>query len=808
VLNAFVRRGVVVVGLGFLLFECLAVWGADTQIVLTRQGRILVLEPYAPNIVRITLSSQKTAALASAGYGVVGTPSITGWAHEQDSGGYDVIRSGRMVIRVAPQNQPPPHAMPLDALNESLREHYFGGGPRRNGPYDDTISITTASGKPLLTMRNWSMMANRPAASSGSAESGQKADPGYRVSAVFDSPADEHYYGLGQHQQGFLDLRDHRMECWHEYNAIGGETVCVPFMVSSRDYGLIWDNPSKTTIDLGFNLQNVWSSEVGDRVSFFVIAGDNSDEIYEGYRQLTGVTHMLPKAAYGYIQSKAIYPTQDQLMAVAKGYRDRNLPLDVLVVDFLNMTKQGELDLDPARWPDPAAMNKQLHSMGITTLLSVWPHFAPGTRYYDMLRQKGWLVHTADGAPDFGYFTNAIGPNIDTTNPAAAKWWWEAIRDRYEKPYGFDYIWLDETEPDIDPINDVFYVGTGTRYYDVYPLFHTASVYEGSRRDFGDSRRVFSLARAAYLGAQRNGTVFWSSDIMSTWDMLKRSITAGLGFTASGMPYWDTDIAGFFSPRIPSTYHAANTPLVDPSDAQGNVDNYEDYPELFVRWFEWGVFQPVMRAHGEREHNEVWAYGKQAEPILEKYLRLRYQLMPYIYSLGYHAYQTGAPYTRALFMDFPDDPKVTNIGDEYMFGPAFLVAPVAEQGTTTRKVYLPAGSDWYNYWTSERLKGGQTVEAAAPIDTIPLFVRAGSIIPLGSDVLSTEEQQTIARVLVYPGADGNFTIYNDDGKTYAYEKGNSQSTHLHWNDTAGQLTHNGPEAWTGSDKSIVRIVGR
>ncbi len=388
-LKVIVRRGVVVVILATILFECRAAWCADAQIVLSHQGRSVVLEPYAPNIVRITLSSEKTAALAAAGYGFVGTPSITGWAHEQDSGGYDVIRSGRMVIRVAPQNLPPPHAMPLDALNESLREHYFGGGPRRNGPHDDTISITTASGKPLLTMRNWSMMPNRSAASSGSTESGQKADPGYRVSAVFDSPADEHYYGLGQHQQGFLDLRDHRIECWHEYNAIGGETVCVPFIVSSRNYGLIWDNPSKTTIELGFNLQNVWSSEVGDRVSFFVIAGDNSDEIYEGYRQLTGVTHMLPKAAYGYIQSKAIYPTQDQLMDVAKGYRDRNLPLDVLVVDFLNMTKQGELDLDPARWPDPAAMNKQLHSMGITTLLSVWPHFAPGTRYYDMLLQKG-----------------------------------------------------------------------------------------------------------------------------------------------------------------------------------------------------------------------------------------------------------------------------------------------------------------------------------------------------------------------------------------------------------------------------------
>jgi len=453
-------------------------------------------------------------------------------------------------------------------------------------------------------------------------------------------------------------------------------------------------------------------------------------------------------------------------------------------------------------------MNKQLESMGITTLLSVWPHFAPGTRYYDMLKQKGWLIHSADGAPDFGHFKDVIGPNIDTTNPDAARWWWEAIRDRYVKPYGFSYIWLDETEPDIDPANDFFYVGSGTRYYNVYPLFHTSSVYEGFRRDFGDQHRVFSLVRAAYLGAQRNGSVFWSSDIQSTWDMLKRSIPAGLDFTASGMPYWDTDIAGFFSPSIPSTYHAAHKPLVDPSDAQANVGNYEDYPELFVRWFEWGAFQPVMRAHGERTHNEVWSYGKEAEPILEKYLRLRYQLLPYIYSLGYQSYQTGAPFMRALFMDFPHDPSVTDIRDEYMFGPAFLVAPVTDQGATSRKVYLPAGTDWYNYWTNERLHGGQTVEAAAPIDTIPLFVRAGSIIPLGSKILSTQEAQTVARVLVYSGQDGNFTIFNDDGKTYGYEEGNSQITSLHWNDTTGQLTHEGAAAWTGADAGIVTVVGR
>jgi len=805
--NAVARARVALLGL--VAAVSLACTGAIAQtngFVLDRGDRTIVVQPYAPNIVRITMSTEKPKALAGPGYGIIGTPSMTGWSHTQDSAGYDVFRSGGMVVRVAPKNLPPPHRMPLDAINTELRERYFGGGPHRIGPYNDTISIATGTGKPLLTMWRWAMFPNRPGTSSAGAADAQKADPGYRVSAIFNSPAGEHYYGLGQHQQGELDLRDHRIDCWHDYGAIGGETVCVPFMVSSRDYGLIWDNPSKTTIDLGFNLQNVWSSQVGDRVSFFVIAGTNTDQVYEGYRRLTGVAHMLPKAAYGYIQSKAIYPTQAQLLAVARGYRDRHLPLDVLVVDFLNMTRQGEMDLDPARWPDPAAMNKQLHAMGIHTLLSVWPHFAPGTRYYDMLRQKGWLIHNAAGTPDPGGFSKAIGPNIDTTNPAAARWFWDKIRDRYVKPDGFDYIWLDETEPDINPENDFFYVGSGRRYFNVYPLFHTASVYDGFRRDFGDSRRVMILARASYLGAQRNGTVFWSSDITATWDMLKRSIAAGLGFTASGMPYWDTDIAGFFSPEIPPTYRPAHTPLVDPSDARANVDNYSDYPELFVRWFQWGVFQPVMRAHGERMHNEVWSYGKQAEPILAKYLRLRYTLMPYIYSLGYHTYQTGAPYMRALFMDFPNDPRVADMRDEYMFGPAFLVAPVTQQGATSRKVYLPAGADWYNYWTNQRFSGGHTVTVAAPIDTIPLFVRAGSIVPLGVPVLSTQQPQAIASVRVYPGADARFTLFSDDGTTYDYEKGAGRITRLHWDQATHRFTHTGAAAWSAPDAKIVQIV--
>jgi alpha-glucosidase/alpha-D-xyloside xylohydrolase len=786
----------------------IAVLAQDSQFVLDREARTIVLEPYAPNIVRITLSKDKATAAAAPGYGFVGTPSMTGWDRRQDSDGNNVFRSSRLVVHVSADRPPQARSsqvMPLDDLNRSLRDHYFGGGngDRRN---QDTVSVTTAAGKELLTMRNWSMAPNK--ADVGAANTASQNDLGFRVSAIFDSPATEHYYGLGQQQQGALDLRDRRVNCWHDYSAIGGENVCVPFMISSRGYGLIWDNPSKTTIDLGFNQRNVWSSEIGDRVSFFVIQGEDSDEIYKGYRQLTGVTHLLPKAAYGYIQSKAIYPTQDQIVAVAKGYRDRNLPLDVLVVDFLNMTKQGELDLDPARWPDPAAMNQQLHSMGIGTLLSVWPHFSAGTRYYDMLREKGWLVHTADGTPDSGGFKDVIGPNIDTTNPAAARWFWEAVRDRYVKPYRFDYLWLDETEPDIDPAKDFFFIGSGSRYYNVYPLFHTASVYDGFRRDFGDSKRVMILARAAYLGAQRNGTVFWSSDILSTWDMLKRSIPAGLNFTASGMPYWDTDIAGFFAPSIPAGYKAPHRPLVDPSDARGTVENYEDYPELFVRWFEWGAFQPVMRAHGERNHNEVWSYGKQAEPILEKYLRLRYRLLPYTYSLAYASYRTGAPFMRALFMDFPNDPKVANIPDEYMFGPAFLVAPVSEQGATHRSVYLPAGCDWYNYWTDERIEGGQTIDANAPIDTIPLFVRAGSIVPLGTPILSAQQKQDIASVRVYPGANASFTLFSDDGNTYSYEQGGGSITTLHWNEAARRLTHEGAAAWSVPDKAIVEIVGR
>jgi len=575
-------------------------------------------------------------------------------------------------------------------------------------------------------------------------------------------------------------------------------------VVTNKGYGLVWDNPSKTTIYPGFNEQTLWSSQVGDRVSFFVIAGATADEIYAGYRLLTGPTPMLPKAAYGYIQCKQRYSSQKEVLDVAQGYRDRHLPADVMVVDWFYYTKMGQFDFDSRFWPDPAAMNKKLHEMGFETMISVWPRFVPEDRYYAGLLAKGWLIHKADGAPIDGEPYDHAGSDIDTTNPDAAAWYWKTIHEDIISQ-GFDSLWADETEPDLPPNGAYFHIGPGTQFFNVYPLFHTGALYDGFRKD-EPGRRALILSRDAWLGAQRNGAIFWSSDIFPTWDTFRRQIPTGLDFAASGITYWSNDTGGW--QYMAGEHHPAHPPLLDPSDARANVGGYDDYPELYTRWFQYAAFLPIFRTHGSRGSNEVWSYGKQAEPILEKYLRLRYQLMPYIYSLGYKTWQTGAPFMRALPLDFPDDPKVADLRDEYMFGPAFLVAPVTEQGATSRQVYLPAGADWYNYWTNERLKGGQTVTVAAPIDTLPLFVRAGSIIPMGVAVESTHQAQAISKVRVYAGADVSFTLFSDDGKTYAYEKGAGSVTRLGWNDAAGKFTHEGAQAWSGLDSAIVEVVGR
>jgi alpha-D-xyloside xylohydrolase len=760
-------------------------------VVLDRGGSTIVLEPYAPNIIRVTLSNLRASAQAGPGYGFVAKPASDGWKSER-SGDADVYRSSRLIVSVAINK-----TEIRSPTQEDISKYFHGANPPTH------ITISTPAGKTLVDMTSWSMsVPNYKDDNAGILHNRRPSDaPFYRIGATFRSPDGEHYYGLGQNQEGFLDHRGHPVECWHNYLATGGPSSCVPFLVTNHGYGLIWDNPSKTTIKPGFNERVEWDSEVGDRVSFFVIAGDTTDKIYAGYRLLTGATPMLPIAAYGYIQCKQRYSSQAEVLAVAKGYRDRHLPADMIVVDWFYFSKMGEMDFVPEAWPDPAAMNRKLHDMGFQSMISVWPRFIKESRYYEFLKNKGWFEHLADGTPTDGLPYDLAGSDIDTTNPDAARWYWNTIRDNIISK-GFDAIWADETEPDLPPDGSYFYAGPGTQFFNLYPLTHTAAIYDGFRRDL--QHRALILSRDAYLGSQRNGTIVWSSDIYPTWDTLKRQIPTGLNFAASGMTYWTNDIGGW--QYLPREHHPAHAPLLDPSDARDNVGGYDDYPELYTRWFEYASFLPIFRAHGSRNFNEVWSYGKAAEPILEKYLKLRYQLLPYIYALAYKTKETGAPFMRALFMDFPNDRRVADIGDEYMFGPAFLVAPITDQGTTSRLVYLPAGADWYNYWTNRRIRGGQTINVDAPIDTLPLFVRAGSIVPLGEPIENTSQAQKIAKLRIYTGANGDAMVYQDDGLTYAYEKGDSRITRLHWDDTRQKLEHSGAQAWTQPDSAIIDLV--
>jgi alpha-D-xyloside xylohydrolase len=781
------------IGFGTLMLAAVSYGSAVGQgMTLTRQEATVMVEPYAPNVVRVSISLLKPAAVAGPGYGISAKPSDAGWTRQQTAAG-DVLRSARMIVTIAPEGKKyTPTGTGADIAK------FFNGSTPGVG-----VNITLPDGTSLLNMQGWQMSV--PNHKDGNADILYDRRPGddpfYEVGATFSAPRDEHTYGLGQNQEGYLDRRGHVVRCAHDYDAPSGQSVCVPFVVSSKGYGLLWDNAAKTTVQFGFNDVNRWTSEVGQRVSFFVIAGKTYDEIYSGYRLLTGDVPMLPKSAYGYIQCKQRYTSQAELMAVAKGYRDRHLPLDTLVIDWFHYTKMGEMDMDPAKWPDPVQMNKELHAMNIHTMISVWPRFVPEDRYYATVLKNGWFEKLADGTPTNGLPYDRAGSDIDATNPDARRWYWDIIRSNYIDK-GFDSFWADETEPDLPPNGSYWKIGPGTEYFNVFPLFHTQGIYEGFRRD--TKGRALILARDAFTGAQHNGTIFWSSDISGNWDTLRRQLPTGINFVASGMPYWSTDIGGW--QYLPGYHKPERPPLIDPSDARDEVGHYDDYPELYVRWFEYGAFQPNFRTHGSRPQNEVWSYGKQAEPILEKYLKLRYTLMPYIYSLGHMSHETGAPFMRGLFMDFGSDPAVADIGDEYMFGPALLIAPVIEQGMTSRSVYLPAGTDWYNFWTSEKLHGGQRIVVQAPIDTLPIFVRAGSVLPLGEPVESTNELQRIATLKVYPGSDADFALYRDDGTTYDYEQGKSETTHLHWSQAAGRLSMTGASLPAGSAARI-EVVG-
>jgi alpha-D-xyloside xylohydrolase len=497
------------------------------------------------------------------------------------------------------------------------------------------------------------------------------------------------------------------------------------------------------------------------------------------------------KWAYGFVQSKDRYRSAKELLDVAAQYRSQNVPLDFIVQDWYWWKLQGDPEyseeyLKP--YPDVPGAIQKLHDENIHAMISIWAVTDGRSNTYQYFKAHDLLV---PGTTDY-----------DASNPAGRDAFWNLLAGK-KFAEGWDGFWLDSSEPEIAyryggqgdaELNDKkIFIGNGARYTNIFPLMHTEGVYDHWRQTT-EKKRVFLLTRSSFAGEQRAGTVAWSGDVYGTFLTFKRQIPAGLNYALSGMPYWTTDIAGY-GPPLPRDTR-------DPS-----------YQELYTRWYEYGVFCPIFRTHGHRANNtnEVFSYGPQT-PTLIAYDKLRYRMIPYIYSLAWKVTNEDYTIQRPLIMDFRGDDKVTSIGDQFMFGPAFLVNPVSDEGATGRELYLPQAT-WYDFWTGEKLAGGKRIQADAPLNRIPLYVRAGSILPLGPEVqYATQTPASPIELRIYPGTDGSFTLYNDAGDTYDYEKGAHSTIAIKWDDASRTLSLGAREgSFPGDPKSTVfrvMLVGR
>ncbi len=573
----------------------------------------------------------------------------------------------------------------------------------------------------------------------------------------------EGFYGLGQHQAGVWNYRGEEVDLSQD-----NTNISIPFFLSSNGYGLFWNNTSRSRFNNRFLNALYLSSEVADAMDYYFIYGPAFDKIIAGYRELTGAPPLFGKWAYGFWQCKNKYNTQAEIEGIAQKYRDLHIPADNIVQDWFWWNIMGEPRFDKSRYPDPKGMFDKLHADHFHVMISVWPSFRPGSETYDDMARKGFFV-AKSVTPGFHPAGQAI---YDAFNPAARKYYWSLMDNGLFK-LGADAWWLDTDEPETEDretnilVNNKVFPGSGARYANTFPLLHTTGVYEGQRAET-DQKRVFILSRSAFAGTQRNAVTVWSGDINADWVFLRKQIPAGLNYSLSGLPYWTTDTGGFVT---------------------GNPDDPK-YRELFVRWFQFSTFNPILRVHGTRvpDQNELWSYGPQAEKILVNFDTLRYRLLPYIYSLAWMT--TSQAYTpmRALVMDFRTDTRAANIGDQFMYGPALMVNPVTEPAVNSRQVYLP-DSQWYDFWSGVSFRGPQTVSAAAPLDRIPLFVRAGSIVPLGPKMeWSTQMPEDPIELRVYRGADGDFTLYEDENDNYNYEKGVYATIPFHWDEARQSLT--------------------
>jgi alpha-D-xyloside xylohydrolase len=589
---------------------------------------------------------------------------------------------------------------------------------------------------------------------------GEKTYHSELVSNLWDST--EAFYGLGQHQAGVLNYHGESVELSQD-----NTNISVPFFLSSNGYGILWNNSSRSCFNNRFPHALYLSSEVADTIDYYFLYGPDFDRIEAGYRDLTGAAPLFGKWAYGFWQCKNRYSSQDELLGVAHKYRELHIPVDNIVQDWFWWTTMGEPVFNQ-NYPDPKGMLADLHQNNFHVMFSFWPFFQPGSSVYDDMSQRGYLLLStleADGIHPKG---QAL---YDAYNPAARQYYWQLLAKLLA--IGADAWWLDTDEPETqyretnNLVGSKVFIGSGARYANLFPLMHTMGVYL-NQRAVTDQKRVFILSRSAFAGIQRNSIAAWSGDVEANWLSFARQIPAGLNFDLSGIPYWTTDIGGFVT---------------------GHPDD-PAYRELFVRWFEYGAFCPVFRVHGTRvpSVNELWSYGPEAQAILTDYDRLRYRLMPYIYSVAWMTTNEGYTPMRALVMDFRDDVRAQNIGDQFLFGPAILVNPVTEPGATSRRLYLPKAM-WYGFWTGNAVEGPSTIDASAPLDRMPLYVRAGSILPMGPDIqFSTEKPADPIELRVYTGADGGFTLYEDENDNYNYEKGVYATIPLKWDEAKQELT--------------------
>jgi alpha-D-xyloside xylohydrolase len=611
----------------------------------------------------------------------------------------------------------------------------------------DTLSFRTATGESLLNEVAGVPRTYEPVELNG--------DHTFRATDRFSASITEAFYGLGQHQNGMFNYRGATVELGQN-----NTDVAIPLLVSSKGYALMWNTAALTYVDNRFPLDVILTSIAGKSIDYYFLYGPELDDILHEYRTMTGHTPMLPKWAYGLFQSKDRYVSLDEIRDIAGRYRQEHKPLDTMVQDWFWWKTEGD-PIFNSNYHDVAQDLDALHKENVHAMISVWGLLDPESETYKVLDAKHLLISDAHV--------------YDASSPEARDIYWERLLGKL-LAQGWDAFWLDSAEPEEywphfgDAIlrNKQLSIGNGAEYTNVFPLLHTLGV-QDHWKAATDRKRVFLLTRSAFLGQQRVGATVWSGDVYSTYWGLSHQVTAGLNFALSGYPYWTTDIGGYWPPH--------DDPLADPT-----------FQELYARWYEFGAFCPIFRTHGHRPHNEMWSFDK-VEPILLTYDKLRYRLMPYIYSLAWKVTSEDYTIQRPLVMDWRTDPNTWNLGDEFMFGPAILVNPVLKANATKRTVYLPAAPVWYDFWSGQSRSSAGEFEADAPLDRMPLFVRAGSIIPMGPEIeYAAQDPGAPIELRIYRGADGKFDLYEDAGDSYDYEKGQHSVIPIRWEDRTSTLT--------------------